>query len=199
MQLRPFVETERMLLRRFTESDVDNLVELDSDPEVMRYITGGTPTPRAEIVDDVLPAFLTYYRRVDGFGFWAAIDRAGGEFLGWFHLRPGPGHSGDEPELGYRLRRSAWGKGYATEGARALIDKAFRDLGASRVYAETMAVHTASRRVMEKAGMRRVRTFHQEWPYRIEGDEHGDVEYAVTRTEWERARPAFLESGSDTP
>lgn len=190
MAIRPVVETERMLLRWFNESDVDNLVELDSDPEVMRYITGGKPTPRAHIVEEVLPAFLAYSQRSDGFGFWAAIDKAGGEFLGWFHLRPVPVHSGDGPELGYRLRRSAWGKGYATEGARALIDKAFRDLGASRVYAETMAVHTASRRVMEKAGMRLVRTFHQEWPYRIEGDEHGDVEYAVTRTDWEGTGPA---------
>jgi len=51
-------------------------------------------------------------------------------------------------------------------------------------------VHTASRRVMEKAGLRHVRTFHQEWPYRIPGDEHGDVEYALTRAEWQAARAA---------
>ena len=93
----------------------------------------------------------------------------------------------DEPELGYRLRAASWGLGYATEGSRALVDLAFRELGAERVFAETMAVNTASRRVMEKAGLRYVRTFHQEWPDRIEGDEHGDVEYALTRAEWERA------------
>ena len=76
------------------------------------------------------------------------------------------------------------GKGFASEGSIALVDKAFRDLGARRVYAEAMAVHGASRRVMEKAGLRLVRTFYADWPVRIPGDEHGDVEYAITRQEW---------------
>ena len=70
------------------------------------------------------------------------------------------------------------------------MDKAFRDLGATRVYAEAMAVHGASRRVMEKAGLRLVRTFHATWPVRIPGDEHGDVEYAITRAEWAATTPA---------
>jgi RimJ/RimL family protein N-acetyltransferase len=182
-----FLETERLLLRRFTVADVDNLVELDSDPEVMRYVTGGRATTRDEIRDEVLPAFLGYYDRYPGYGFWAVVEKATGVFLGWFHLRPAPesGRPG-EPELGYRLRRSAWGKGFATEGSRALIGKAFAELGAQRVFAETMVVHTASRRVMEKAGLELVRTFHQDWPDKIDGDEYGDVEYALTRAEWER-------------
>ena len=184
----PFLETERLTLRRFTTDDVDLLVELDSDPEVMFWITGGRTTSREEIETDYLPAFLSYYERFDGYGFWAAIERSTGEFLGWFHFRPAPGHPDDEPELGYRLRRSTWGKGYATEGSIALIDRGFRDFGVRRVVAETMAVNTASRRVMEKAGMRLVRTFHQEWPDRIPGDEHGDVEYAITREEWAEQR-----------
>jgi RimJ/RimL family protein N-acetyltransferase len=181
-----FLETDRLLLRRFTEADVDNLVDLDSDPDVMRYISGGRPTSREEIERDVLPAFLRYYQRHAGYGFWAAVEKSTGEFLGWFHLRPKPDGDPDEPELGYRLRKSAWGKGYATEGSRALVGKAFTELGAHRVYAETMAVNTASRRVMDKAGLRLVRVFHQPWPDTIEGEEHGDVEYALDRTEWER-------------
>jgi RimJ/RimL family protein N-acetyltransferase len=181
-----FLETERLVLRRFTDADLDLLVDLDSDPEVMRYITGGRPTSPEELRDEVLPAFLRYYERFPSYGFWAAVEKASGQFLGWFHLRPPEGASPDEPELGYRLRRSAWGKGYATEGARALVRMAFTELGARRVYAETMAVNRGSRRVMEKAGLRLVRTFHQPWPDRIEGDEHGDVEYALTRAEWER-------------
>jgi RimJ/RimL family protein N-acetyltransferase len=182
-----FLETERLVLRRFTEDDVDNLVELDGDPEVMRFITGGRTTPREEIRADVLPAFLGYYRRYPGYGFWAAVEKSTGEFLGWFHFRPPPeGGLPDEPELGYRLRRSAWGKGYGTEGSRALIDKGFAEFGARRVFAQTMAVNTASRRVMEKAGLRFVQTFHQDWPYQIEGDEHGDVEYALLKDDWER-------------
>jgi RimJ/RimL family protein N-acetyltransferase len=77
-----------------------------------------------------------------------------------------------------------WGQGYATEGSRALIDKAFAELGVERVYASTMAVNVASRRVMEKAGLRFVRTFHADWPVRIPGDEEGDVEYAIDKAEW---------------
>ncbi|MDQ3989568.1 MAG: GNAT family N-acetyltransferase [Actinomycetota bacterium] len=179
-----FLRTDRMVLRRFTADDVDLLVELDSDPEVMQYITGGRPTPREEVERDVLPAFLAYYERFAGYGFWAAVEAATSDFLGWFHFRPREGGSLDEAELGYRLRRSAWGKGYATEGSRALIRAGFTEHGVERVVADAMAVHTASRRVMEKAGLRLVRTFHQPWPYRIEGDEHGDVEYALDRADW---------------
>ena len=182
-----YLETSRLLLRRFTPDDADLLLALDSDPAVMRYITGGVATTRQEIETDHLPAFLDYYQRGDRWGFWAAIEKAGGTFLGWFHLRPHGQDADDEPELGYRLRSSAWGAGYATEGARALVHKAFAELGASRVHAETMAVHVASRRVMEKSGLRFARSFVADWPVRIDGDEHGDVEYALTRAEWEAA------------
>lgn len=67
------------------------------------------------------------------------------------------------------------------------MEKAFRELGVNRIYAETMTVNYASRRVMEKAGLRLVRTFYAEWPDRIPGDEHGDVEYAITQDEWSAA------------
>jgi RimJ/RimL family protein N-acetyltransferase len=184
--MRVFLETDRLLLRRFTEADVDNLVELDSDPEVMRFINGGRPTSREEVRNDILPAFLAYYQRFAGYGFWAAVEKSTGEFLGWFHFRPPPDADVDDVELGYRLRRSAWGKGYATEGSRALIRKGFTELGVQRVFAETMAVNLASRRVMEKAGLRLVRTFHQPWPDHIDGEEHGDVEYALRKADWER-------------
>jgi RimJ/RimL family protein N-acetyltransferase len=181
-----FLETERLVLRRFTEDDVDNLVELDSDPDVMRFINGGRPTPRNEIESDVLPAFLDYYERFAGYGFWAAVEKSTRRFVGWFHFRPAKGAPADEIELGYRLRKSAWGKGYATEGSRALIDKGFADLGVQRVVAFTMVVNVASRRVMEKAGLKFVRIFHQPWPDKIDGDEEGEVEYAQLRSEWER-------------
>src|SRR5262245_39223708 len=154
----------------------------------MHFITAGRATPREEIEREELPHFLDCYRRYDGYGFWAALERSSGEFVGWFQLRPRADGPADEPELGYRLRRPAWRKGYATEGSRALVEKAFGELGARRVWAETMAVNVASRRVMEKAGLRFVRTFLQEWPYRIEGEEEGDVEYALTRSDWERGR-----------
>ncbi len=179
------LETERLILRRFTPDDVDLVAALDADPAVMRYINGGRPTPRDEIRDDYLPWWLAYYERGDRYGFWAAVGKGTGAFLGWFHLRPQPEDPDDEPELGYRLIATAWGQGYATEGSRALIRKAFEEPGARRVYATTMVANVGSWRVMEKAGLRRVRTFHQPWPDRIEGEELGDVEYALTRVEWE--------------
>jgi RimJ/RimL family protein N-acetyltransferase len=186
-----FLETERLTLRRFTAGDVDDLVELDSDPKVMLYINGGRPTPRDEIENDVLPAFLAYYERYAGYGFWAAVEKSTGEFVGWFHFRPAEGSPAGEVELGYRLRASAWGKGYATEGSRALIEKGFAELGVERVFATTMTVNVGSRRVLEKAGLKFVRTFHQPWPDYIEGQEEGDVEYALTRSDWQltTARP----------
>ncbi|CAN5258346.1 GNAT family N-acetyltransferase [soil metagenome] len=181
-----FLETERLTLRTFTAEDVDLLVELDSDPEVTHFITGGVPTSRQEVETEVLPAFLGYYDRYPGYGFWAAIEKASGAFLGWFHFRPGKGRPEDEAELGYRLRKSAWGKGYAAEGSRALIEKGFTEFGVRRVVAETMVVNSASRRVMEKAGLTLARTFHADWPHPIPGDEHGEVQYALTRADWRR-------------
>jgi RimJ/RimL family protein N-acetyltransferase len=181
-----FLETERLVLRRFGVDDADHLVDLDADPDVMRFVTGGVPTSRAEIENEFLPAFLGYYERYEGYGFWAVIEKATGEFLGWFHFRPRPGAVSGEVELGYRLRKSAWGRGYATEGSRALIRKGFTELGVRRVTAEAMAVNTASRRVMEKAGLKLVRTFHQPWPYPIEGDEFGVVEYALDQAGWQQ-------------
>jgi RimJ/RimL family protein N-acetyltransferase len=181
-----FLETEHLVLRRFTEDDVDDLVELDSDPDVMHFINGGRPSSRQEIERDVLPMFLGYYERFAGYGFWAAVEKATGRFVGWFHFRPVPAAHPDEVELGDRLRKSAWGQGYATEGSRALIHKGFAELGVQRVVAFTMVVNVASRRVMEKAGLKFVRTFHQPWPDYIEGEEQGDVEYALLRSEWEQ-------------
>jgi RimJ/RimL family protein N-acetyltransferase len=175
------------VLRRFTDADLDSIVELDSDPAVKRYIDNGAAVDRQELAE-MLEWWLGWYKRSERYGFWAAMEKSTGRFVGWFHLRPGENAGADEPELGYRLRREAWGRGYATEGSRALIDKAFTELGVDRVYASTMAVNVASRRVMEKAGMRFVRTFHADWPVRIPGDEDGDVEYAIDRAQWEDDR-----------
>lgn len=180
------LETRSLLLRQFTATDAPLLYGLDDDPAVMRFITGGPGTPLAEVVSEVLPAFLAYHRVGADFGFWAAQERRGGGFIGWFHLRPLPGVPATEPELGYRISREAWGRGLATEGSRALIAHAFgaRSVAVQRVTANTMAVHGASRRVMEKAGMVLVRSFATDWPVRLEGDEFGDVEYAITREAW---------------
>ena len=196
--MRVFLETERLLLRQFTEDDVDNLLDLDSDPEVMRFINHGKPTPRDVVQNDILPRFLSYYERFAGFGFWAAMEKSSGQFLGWFHFRSMEGSPPDEIELGYRLRKEAWGKGYGTEGSRALIRKGFTELGVRRVVASTYQDNLASQRVMEKAGMTLVRTFHMT-PEELtshgldpndlwEGD---DVEYALEKADWERQEAAL--------
>jgi RimJ/RimL family protein N-acetyltransferase len=196
-RVEPVLVTERLVLRRVTAADVDNLLALDGDPEVMRYLEPRTRS-RAEIEAEVVPFFLDLYARYRDYGRWAADTRDGGEFVGWFGLRPvrpspdaivhwpdAPADS-DVAEVGYRLRRSAWGHGYATEGARALIRRAFTDLGVQEVVATTMAVNTRSRAVMAKAGLRYARTVHLTWDDPLEGNEHGDVEYRLSREEWAR-------------
>lgn len=182
------LETERLILRRFTEDDVHNLFALDNDPEVMRFLNGGKPVPLERIRDVTLPALLAYYERPGGFGFWAAEEKSTGEFIGWFHFRPAKDAPPGEIELGYRLRKSAWGKGYGTEGSRALIERGFTEQGVERVTAFTMTVNTGSRRVMEKSGLTFVRTFFQDWPEPIEGSDKGEVEYALTKSEWQSTR-----------
>ncbi|MBQ0979510.1 GNAT family N-acetyltransferase [Micromonospora sp. M61] len=182
--------TERLRFRRLTMADVDALVDLDSDPEVMRFLSGGVATPLATVRDEQLPRLLAQYERHPGLGRWAALDRGTGDFLGWFALDPS--EDGTEAELGYRLRRSTWGLGLATEGSRALVRYAFDAVGVRRVWAETMTVNERSRRVMAKAGLRYLRTFHLQWDHPIPGTEHGEVEYELRAEEWAAAqeRPA---------
>jgi len=187
--------TERLALRRFTPDDVDRLLALDGDPAVMRFIDRRIKT-RAQIEAEVLPRFLGFYERHPDFGHWAAETRRDEEFIGWFGLRPvqpAPAPVDDWADargpsavvaLGYRLRPSAWGRGYATEGARALVRRAFTDPGVEEIVATTMAVNTRSRAVLEKAGLRYARTVHLSWPDPLPGNEHGDVEYRLRRDEW---------------
>lgn len=149
-----YLDTERLALRRFTADDADLLIELDSDPAVMRYLTGGEATAPKDIRERNLPNILAGYERWGGdFGLFAAQAKDRGAFVGWFILRPKQGGPMDEVELGYRLRQAEWGKGYATEGSRALLAKAFTELGLRLVWGETMSVNEGSRKVMEKVGM----------------------------------------------
>ena len=182
------LRTPRLVLRRLTGADLDALVELDADPEVTRFINGGRPTPRERLAADVLPSWLDGYGE-HGLGVYAAEEA--GRFVGWFALSR-------EHELGWRLRRDVWGRGLATEGARALLETAFTLLGADRVWAQTMTVNHRSRRVMDKLGLSHVRTFFADWGETIEGGEAGDVEYALTRRQWEFDPAGPAGSGSST-
>jgi RimJ/RimL family protein N-acetyltransferase len=179
------LETARLRLRRFTSADAERLYALDSDPEVTRYVRltpDASPTPLAVIREEMLPRFMRIVLPAHGLpGYWAAEERASGDFLGWFHLRP----AGDDPtelELGYRLRRAAWGRGYATEGARALVALAFTRLGARRVTATALVENAASIRVLEKAGLR----FEERFVY--PGSTRVGVRYGLGRDEGLGAR-----------
>ncbi|MBY8886628.1 GNAT family N-acetyltransferase [Streptomyces sp. PTM05] len=181
-----YLETERLTLRRFTTDDADLLIELDSDPAVMRYLTGGVATAPETVRERYLPNILAGYEKWGGgLGLFAAEEKDGGAFIGWFILRPEDRL--DEVELGYRLRRAAWGKGYATEGSEALLAKAFRELGVRMVWAETMTVNQGSRNVMKKLGMTHTETIPTPPDMeRVEGSEHGGVRCEITKEQWEQ-------------
>jgi RimJ/RimL family protein N-acetyltransferase len=178
------LKTPRLAIRQFTEDDADNLFNLDRDPGVMRYL--GRPASREVLRDKIIPFHLGVYQRFDRLGTWAAESADTGEFLGWFHFRAEDGDI-TNIDLGYRLRRAAWSKGYATEGSAALINMGFTDLGVQRVFAHTMTANAASRHVLEKCGLTLVHTVPYEGPDAdvIDGAEQGEVEYALTKPEWE--------------
>jgi RimJ/RimL family protein N-acetyltransferase len=190
--MKVFLETERLILRQLTEDDADHLFELDSDREVIRFtniglINGGDPidTDYEAIRNKILPRFIKYYEKYDGYGFWAAIEKLSSEFIGWFHLRPALDdptmhiHNENEIELGYRLRKVAWGKGYATEGSRSLLLKGFCELNTQRIVATALANHAASIRVMEKVGLKFEKKFIDQ-----ETNQEG-VKYALNKDEFE--------------
>lgn len=184
------LETERIYLRGLCVDDADLLFQLDSDPEVMRHISKGVPTPRETFEAVYLPRMMAWQNQSPPCGFWAAHVRGSNEFIGWFHLRPDK-ISPEEMELGYRLKRAVWGRGLATDGSRALLARAFGEWGYSKVCARTLAGNLASRRVMEKAGL----FFECEFVYGLEGlpgwseVERRAVKYSVTAAEFLDGHP----------
>jgi RimJ/RimL family protein N-acetyltransferase len=183
--VRAVLETERMLLRCFTEADAGPLAAWYGDPRVMRFITLQPPSP-AEVGFNILPGYLREYRELaGGLGSFAAIEKATGQMAGRFSLKPASSYGlTGGTELGYRLYPACWGRGLATEGVRALIALAFGRLHLDRVVATTMAGNTGSWRVLEKCGLRRVRTFYYPDAALMPGAEHGDFVYELTRSDW---------------
>jgi RimJ/RimL family protein N-acetyltransferase len=184
--MRVYLQTERLLLRELTEDDAALLLELDSDPEVMRYIGPYALPDEGAYRGLIRERILVHYAAGRGHGCWAVLVRPGGAFLGWIFLRPASyyrfvreaGFRDDDLELGYRFRRAAWGRGYATEAARAVVRKAFTELGAERVVACAMQANTGSVRVMEKAGLRKDGVFF------LPDSDEPDVRYALSRPEY---------------
>lgn len=183
----PRLDTKRLRLVPLANEHLQFEIELDSDPEVVRYISG-----RAHSSEEVKQAHrrrLTAAVEVSGLGFWAgfAVD----EFVGWWILQPpnGPDQPrvAGEADLGYRVLRRHWRRGYASEGARELIRYGFEDVGLNRIFAQTMAVNAPSRATMGAVGLSFTRAFISGEPYDdlVPGAEQGEVEYEITRTTWQ--------------
>ncbi|MDQ2961940.1 MAG: GNAT family N-acetyltransferase [Pseudomonadota bacterium] len=142
--------TRRLALREFRPGDTEQLFRLNRDPRVMRYIGDGSVGTRASAAAAISGA-RKHYRVYPGLGVWPAEDRASGAFIGWFCLKYIPATV--EVEVGYRLLPRAWGQGYATEGAQALVRYGFDVLGLRRILGLTHPDNVASQRVLQKAGL----------------------------------------------
>ena len=182
----PVLRTDRLLLVPLADEHLELEVQLDADPEVLRFLFG-----RARSREEVVASHagrMALGTKVDGLGFWMAFRHDDGEFAGLMMLPPA--HGPDQPddpavaELGYRMVRRYWRQGLATEASRALLRHAFATVGQRRVIAQTMAVNAGSRGVMEAVGMRYVRTFFPVWDDPLPGSEQGEVEYEITLQEW---------------
>src|ERR1700759_3231150 len=205
------LRTPRLQLAPLSQQHLEYEVELDADPEVMRYLGNARARTRQE-VEVLHRQRLAAATRVPGLGFWVGFVE--GAFVGLWVLeppeRPDQGPLEGKAELGYRLLPRYWRRGLASEGARELIRHGFEDLGLVRIFAETMAVNTPSRATMASVGLQHVRTFHLNWDEPLPGAELGEVEYAIRREHWqdhqmsghhEANRPdaTSATTGADTP
>jgi RimJ/RimL family protein N-acetyltransferase len=151
------VDTARLHLRPLATEDLDALVELDGFEPVRAAVD-----PFSDLIPDDPLARREYERGLVGrAGFLAAVERASVRLLGWFQVEDVAGAPG-EVELGYRMRPDAWGRGYATEGAAALLADALARPGVRRVYAHALLANPGSLRVLEKIGM----TYARPWDYK---------------------------------
>ena len=142
------LETERLVLRMFRESDTDAYAEMVADPEVMRFLGGGQPVPRAEAWRNM--AMVLGHWQLRGYGMWAVEEKESGEMVGRVGCWRPEGWPG--LEVGWTLRRRFWGRGYATEAARASVAYAFEALDQTRVISLIAPENVNSIRVAERLG-----------------------------------------------
>jgi RimJ/RimL family protein N-acetyltransferase len=148
------LETRRLLLRPFRESDLDAYARICSDGDVMRHIGAGNPLSREEAWRSM--AFILGHWQLRGYGLWAAEDKESGELIGRIGLHNPEGWPA--LEVGWLIERARWGEGLAPEGATAAIQFAFGQLGVSHISSMIRPLNQASIRVAEKLGMTRERT-----------------------------------------
>ena len=155
-----FAETERLILRELLPIDRNGLFAIDSDPEVHIYL-GNNPVENIEKIDDNIKFIRKQY--VDnGIGRWAMIEKSTKNLIGWAGLkliRELTNNHIDYYELGYRLNKSYWGKGFATESAKASLQYGFNTLNLNKIYAIADSKNIGSRNVIEKVGLKYIATF----------------------------------------
>jgi RimJ/RimL family protein N-acetyltransferase len=174
--VKPIVETERLLLRAFRESDTDAYAEMLGDAEVVRFL-GGRPLPRAEAWRNM--AMVIGHWELRGYGFWAVQERASGEMVGRVGCWRPEGWPG--LEVGWTLRRQFWGRGYATEAARASLEYAFTKLSQTHVISLIAPDNAASIRVAERLCEK------PKGEWEVFGTKL--IIYGIDREEWEKGRP----------
>lgn len=145
------IETERLLLRDWTDSDAAPFAALNADPRVMEFFAKALTREESDAVMADARARLA----TDGYGKYATEEKSSGRFIGYIGLAPVDFEASFAPaiEIGWRLARTAWGNGYATESAKAVADHAFTNLGLAELVSFTTEWNRPSRRVMEKIGM----------------------------------------------
>ncbi|MBS7254332.1 GNAT family N-acetyltransferase [Flavobacterium branchiicola] len=157
------IETERLFLREFLESDVEKLFEMESNPNVHVFV-GKKPLKRIDQAFEYIQ-FIQQQYKDHGTGRWAVILKETNEFIGWsgikFITNEINNHK-DFYEIGYRFNEKHWGKGYATEAGKAFVDYAFNELKADALYAYADAGNDNSRKILEKLGLKYVNNFEYE-------------------------------------
>lgn len=146
------LETEHLVLRRMRHDDLNDIARINADPNVMRYIADGSLRSR-EVTAANIRRTHRIYEIYPGLGFWVGEEKPKRKFIGVFALVYIP--KTVQVEVGYRLRKSAWGRGLATEGARALVRYGMVELGLERIAGLTHPDNIASQSVLMKAGLRR--------------------------------------------
>ena len=142
-------QTPRLILRRFTESDAPLVLQLNSDPEIVKYVHEPTLKTEAQAKKILLDIILPQYK--NNLGRWAIHTINNMDFIGWCGLKYRP--ELDEIDLGYRLMQKAWGKGYATEAAQHSLDHGFNNLNLKLITGRAHIENLASIKVLEKIGM----------------------------------------------
>lgn len=182
---RPILRTTRLELIPLDDDHLEFEIELDSDPEVLRYLDGRALT-RGE-VQQAHQRRLRAGEEIPGLGFWVGFDA--GRFVGFWMLQPphGPDQRQvpGEADLGFRLMRRSWRQGLASEGARELLRYGFVEVGLRRIFGQTLAVNGPSRAALASIGMTYVRAFPSASPEPlVVGSDRGEVEYEITRDQW---------------